>query len=77
MNALTIGRWFIEHYRKRQTASGTFKVATQLRKQGVPLHITKLLLIAREEQPRTPGFVTNVHSFSDYEALIAEMEDTQ
>lgn len=48
MNLYTIvGRYFIHRWRRRVEEAGITKVATQLRKQGVPLPIARILLTGR------------------------------
>lgn len=39
-----ISNWIVDHYRTRAKEKGTYHVAKQLRKQGVPLHIAVLIL---------------------------------
>ena len=45
MNA---SQWFLDHHRNRARSVGTFTVARQLRKQGVPLHVALAVLCKRE-----------------------------
>ena len=47
--ACRVGRHFIEHYRRGAAERGHEAVARQLRKQGVPLEIAKLILLGRAE----------------------------
>ena len=47
MSKKHIGDWFAAHYRTRQAQTGTFKAATQMRKQGVPLHVALAVLAGR------------------------------
>lgn len=49
MDAQTVGRHFIEHYRRGAAERGHEAVARQLRKQGVPLEIARLILLGRAE----------------------------
>lgn len=44
---LLVGRWFVFRYRKRLEKSDVFTVAKQLRKQGVPLPIARLILLGK------------------------------
>ena len=39
--------WFLSHYRNRARAAGTYAVAKQLRKQGVPLNVALAVLCGR------------------------------
>lgn len=39
-----VSSWMIDHYRKRAQEKGTYHVAKQLRKQGIPLSIAVLIL---------------------------------
>ena len=42
-----IGFWFVHKYRTAATERGHFAVATQLRKQGVPLDVALVILFGR------------------------------
>lgn len=43
-----IGWYFFEKYRARAKEAGVFTVAKQMRKQGVPVEIVRLILLGRE-----------------------------
>ena len=43
-----IGWYFFEKYRARARESGVFVVAKQLRKQGVPVEVARLILLGKE-----------------------------
>lgn len=40
-----IGYWFVRKYRSAAQERGHFAVASQLRKQGVPLEVARLILL--------------------------------
>ena len=44
---LTVGQYIVEHYRRGAAERGHEAVARQLRKQGVPLEIARLILLGR------------------------------
>lgn len=43
--AVYVGDWIMQKYRARASESGTYVVARQLRKQGIPLEIARLILL--------------------------------
>lgn len=45
--AILIAIWFKKKYRLRAEESGYFKTATAMRKQGIPLDITRAILFGR------------------------------
>lgn len=42
-----IGYWFVRKYRTAALERGHFAVAQQLRKQGVPLEVARLVLLGK------------------------------
>lgn len=42
-----VGHWFVLKYRLAAKRRGYFAVATQLRKQGVPIEVALLVLLGR------------------------------
>lgn len=47
MNAAMIGEWFRAKWRTRAETTSVFAAASQMRKQGVPIHIAVATLARR------------------------------
>jgi hypothetical protein len=48
--AMKIGRWMMDHYRNLAKKSNKMTVAARLRKQGIPLWVTLLVLLGVKER---------------------------
>ena len=45
--AVIVGRWYAWHFRRNLLRSTTFAVARQMRKQGVPIVIARLIILGK------------------------------
>jgi hypothetical protein len=46
----TLGVWFVARWRARLADAGPFVTAKQMRKQGVPLEVARLVLLGKGAQ---------------------------